>query len=131
VFPFLIWAAVRFQQLGATPCAFIVSVVTILAVAHGSSQFAPLGAVQKMVALQAFNGSVALTALLLSALVAERNQAHRAIQKAVGQLSDALALQTADRTLLRGPLLGSAVPTAPVTGRHGDPPRQADPARQD
>jgi len=124
VFPFLIWAALRFQQLGATPCAFVVSTVTIFAVAHGSSQFASLGAVQQMVALQAFNGTVALTALLLSALVAERNQAHRTIQKAVGQLSDALARQVVDRTLLRGPLLGATSPTNPASAGPVDPARQ-------
>ena len=134
VFPLLIWAAVRFQQLGATPCAFIVSTVTTFAVAHGS-QFAALGPVQQMVALQAFNGSVVLTALLLSVLVAERNIAHRAIQRAVGQLSDALARQGTDRTLLRGSLLSQGVvedarsydrPPA-VPRRETDPPQHGGP----
>ncbi|MFI6358197.1 hypothetical protein ACIBJF_37530 [Streptomyces sp. NPDC050743] len=40
-----------------------------------------------MITLQAFNGSAALTALLLSAVVSERNQAQREIARACGQLA--------------------------------------------
>jgi integral membrane sensor domain MASE1 len=72
VFPFLIWAALRFEQLGAAPCALLVSVIAIRAAAHGSGPFAGHDLLGKMVTLQVFNGTAALVAFLLAALTTER-----------------------------------------------------------
>ncbi|WP_078916284.1 MASE1 domain-containing protein [Streptomyces viridochromogenes] len=91
VVPFLIWAAFRFQLIGAAPCALIASVVAIYAGSVGSGPFADHDLLAKMVILQAFNGTVALTALLLSAVIAERNQTLRALQDACDDLTEALA----------------------------------------
>ncbi|MFL6141917.1 MAG: hypothetical protein ACJ72N_08650 [Labedaea sp.] len=44
----------------------------------------------KMVTLQAFNTSTALTGLLLAAVTNERNEAQRAVERAVSQLADAV-----------------------------------------
>ncbi|MGW7258969.1 hypothetical protein [Streptomyces sp. NPDC054834] len=44
-----------------------------------------------MITLQAFNGSSALTALLLAAAVSERNQSQREIARACGQLAEMVA----------------------------------------
>ncbi|MFE5815837.1 MASE1 domain-containing protein [Streptomyces sp. NPDC056479] len=99
VVPFLIWAAFRFQLPGAAPCALIASVVAITAGAADAGPFSGQDLLAKMVILQAFNGTVALTSLLLSATVAERNQTVRALREACERLSEALSQLVPDRTM--------------------------------
>ena len=88
VFPFLIWAALRFQHIGAAPCALVVVVAAVHAAAMASGPFAGLDLVAGMVTLQAFNGSVVLTTLLLSAIVSQRNAALQAIERTCAQLAE-------------------------------------------
>ncbi|HEY0694756.1 MAG TPA: hypothetical protein VGD71_37690, partial [Kribbella sp.] len=57
--------------------------------------------------LQAFNGSAALTALLLAALIHQRDQAHRDLKQACAQLAE-LATQL-DRNILPGDQLLDAL----------------------
>ncbi|MFG1685860.1 MASE1 domain-containing protein [Nonomuraea sp. NPDC049269] len=92
VFPFLIWAALRFQLAGATACALIVVTVAIVAAAQGSGPFAKHDLFLNMVTLQAFNGAASLTALLLAAIIAERNQAHDKLEQICTRL-----MEVADR----------------------------------
>ncbi|MFJ8635095.1 MASE1 domain-containing protein [Streptomyces sp. NPDC093568] len=99
VVPFLIWAAFRFQLPGAAPCALIASVVAISAGAVGEGPFAGHDLLAKMVILQAFNGTVALTSLLLSATIAERNQTVRALREACERLTEALSELLPDQAL--------------------------------
>lgn len=101
VFPFLIWAALRFQMIGTAPCVLIASTVAIVAAAHESGPFARHDLFTSMVTLQAFNGSVALTGLVLSAVIAERNDAHEQVELAVVQLTTLLG-----RLSRRGKSLG-------------------------
>lgn len=87
VFPLLIWAALRFQHAGAAPCALIISTLAVLAASKG--YFAPNASLlTTMIVLQLFNGSVALTSLLLSAITRERDDARRAIERACEQLAE-------------------------------------------
>src|SRR5690606_12874631 len=65
VFPCLIWAALRFQLNGVAPCALIVSTVAIVASAGDIGPFGQNDLLTDMVSLQAFNGSTALTGLVL------------------------------------------------------------------
>ncbi|MEU8001775.1 MASE1 domain-containing protein [Catellatospora sp. NPDC049111] len=88
VFPFLIWAAVRFQLGGAAFCVLGVSGLAIHAAAVGAGPFAGQDLLVKMITLQAFNGSAALTGLLLAALTTERNLAFQLLERAARQLSD-------------------------------------------
>jgi integral membrane sensor domain MASE1 len=98
VFPFLIWAALRFQMIGAAPCALIVSTVAIVAAANESGPFARHDLFANMVTLQAFNGTTALTALLLAAIIAERNIAYDQVERAVTQLTTLLGQLDRGRT---------------------------------
>ncbi|MFF3249519.1 MASE1 domain-containing protein [Actinacidiphila glaucinigra] len=91
VSPLLIWAAFRFQLAGAAPCALITSLIAIGAAAAGSGPFAGLDLFAKMATLQAFNGSAALTALLLSATVTEREHTRREIEQVCRRLGEALS----------------------------------------
>jgi integral membrane sensor domain MASE1 len=90
VFPVLIWAALRFQIVGVAPCALIVSTVAVISAGNGSGPFAEHDLLANMGTLQAFNGTTALTALVLAAIIAERNSAHEEVESAVNQLTAAL-----------------------------------------
>lgn len=93
VFPFLIWASFRFERAGAAPCALGVSTLAIIASGRMTGPFAHHDLLTNMVTLQAFNGTVSLTALLLTAIVTERNRTHEEIERLCAQLSDAVAHQ--------------------------------------
>jgi integral membrane sensor domain MASE1 len=75
MFPFLIWAAWRFQQTGAAPVTLIVTVIAVWAAVNEVGAFAHHTILDRMIVLQSFNGSVALTAFFLGATTAERNKA--------------------------------------------------------
>ncbi|MFD9500975.1 MASE1 domain-containing protein [Streptomyces sp. NPDC060035] len=95
VFPFLIWASFRFERAGAAPCALAVSTLAIRASGRMTGPFAHHDLLTNMVTLQAFNGTVSLTALLLTAVVSERNRTHEEIQRLCVQLAEAAAHQDA------------------------------------
>jgi integral membrane sensor domain MASE1 len=91
VFPCLIWAAFRFQLAGAAPCALMVSTLAIMAAARGLGPFAGHDLLANMVTLQAFNGATALTALLMAAVITERNQTHEEIKRVCARLAEMVA----------------------------------------
>ncbi|MFF3328632.1 MASE1 domain-containing protein [Streptomyces sp. NPDC002888] len=99
VVPFLIWAAFRFQLPGAAPCVLIVSVSAIFAGADRTGPFSGRDLLSDMVILQAFNGTVSLTALLLSAVVTERNRTLREIEQVCDRLTEALSRLAPDEPL--------------------------------
>ncbi|GAB3422958.1 MASE1 domain-containing protein [Flindersiella endophytica] len=111
VFPFLVWAAIRFQLAGSAPCALIVSLVAIFAAAGHYGPFSDHSDLVNMVTLQTFNGSMSLTALLLAVVTTQRNNARRQIEEAVGQLANAV-------TTLGG---ASRYKVAALLGRVDDP----------
>lgn len=117
VSPFLIWAALRFQLAGAAPCALVVSVVTIQAVASGSVPFAGTDLLTSMVILQAFNATAALTALILSSIIAERNQAYAQVEVACVRLAEVV------NKLDRGRLVTALIPplSQPLSPSLGSP----------
>ncbi|MFF7976936.1 MASE1 domain-containing protein [Streptomyces sp. NPDC007905] len=90
-FPLLIWAAFRFQLAGAAPCALAVSTFAIIAAAQRAGPFAGHDLLTNMITLQAFNGSAALTALLLAAVISERNRSQWEIAEACSQLAGMVA----------------------------------------
>ncbi|MGW1029013.1 MASE1 domain-containing protein [Streptomyces sp. NPDC002577] len=91
VFPCLIWAAFRFQLAGAAPCQLVVSTLVMFALAHRTGAFAHRGAVLNVITYQAFNLATALTALLLSVIIAERNRTQQEIRQVCGQLAELVA----------------------------------------
>ncbi|MFI6009545.1 MASE1 domain-containing protein [Streptomyces sp. NPDC051243] len=101
VVPCLIWAAFRFQLAGAAPCVLIASMIAIDAGARGSGPFSGQDLLAQMVILQAFNGTVSLTALLLSAIITERNRTLREIERVCERLTEALSRLAPEETLHR------------------------------
>src|SRR5262245_33972523 len=95
VFPFIVWAALRFQMGGATICVLIASVLAIRAATLGAGPFGGHDLLVTMITLQAFNGSAALTGLLLAVITKERNTAYENLERAYRRLSDAATAQEA------------------------------------
>jgi integral membrane sensor domain MASE1 len=110
VFPFLVWAALRFHEQGAAVCTLIVSVITIHAAVVGAGTFGQHDLLSNMVTLQAFNGSAALTALLLAAVIHERDQAHRDLERAAAQLTEVVTQLSRRASARRGLVLGVVRP---------------------
>jgi integral membrane sensor domain MASE1 len=95
VFPLVIWAALRFRFAGSMLCALFASVLATVAATDGTGPFAGLSDVEVMMKLQAFNGTIALTALLLSALITEQHHTRRSVEEACQELVEALEHLTA------------------------------------
>lgn len=87
VSPFLIWAAFRFRLAGAAPCALAVSTLAILAADGDQGPFVGKDVFANMVTLQAFNGTTALTALLIAAVITERDRTYEEIKRVCARLS--------------------------------------------
>jgi len=74
VFPLIMFAAWRFHLRGAAPAAMIASGVAISSAVQGTGPFGTENLIQKMITLQIFNVSVALTSLVLAAFVEARER---------------------------------------------------------
>jgi len=88
VFPLLVWAALSFRLAGSAPCAFLVSVMAAVAGAEGVGPFEGHSVLHVMVNLAVLNGSVALTGLLLAALVTEQIDIRQRIERACEELAE-------------------------------------------
>ncbi|MCX5082671.1 MASE1 domain-containing protein [Streptomyces sp. NPDC001939] len=97
VFPLLMWAALRFQLAGAAPCVLFVSVLGISAATDHVGPFASHTLFEVMVNLQALNGSAALSALLLAAMVTEQKSVRQKIEQAVSDLTEVVEHLAAPR----------------------------------
>jgi PAS domain S-box-containing protein len=94
--PVLGWAAWRFQQRGAAPAALVVGVLATWAADHAWAPFANESLLARMVTLQAFNATVALTSFFFAALVTERMRDREALQRAAADLEDRVRVRTAE-----------------------------------
>ncbi|MEU6607266.1 MASE1 domain-containing protein [Streptomyces shenzhenensis] len=90
VHPLLIWSALRFQVAGSTLCALFTSVLVTITAADHVGSFVGLTPVEVVLKLQAFNGTMALTALLLSAVITEQQNTRRSVEQACQELAEVL-----------------------------------------
>ncbi|CAL9337772.1 hypothetical protein SUDANB58_00202 [Streptomyces sp. enrichment culture] len=95
VYPLLVWAALSFRLAGSMLCALAASVMATVAATDRVGSFARLTDVEVMVKLQGFNGTMALTALLLSAVITEQRNTRRSVERACQELVEALEHMTA------------------------------------
>ncbi|MFB7336158.1 MASE1 domain-containing protein [Streptomyces adustus] len=95
VYPLLIWAALRFQLVGSMLCALFASVLATVAATDEVGPFAGLSHTELMFKLQAFNGGMALTALLLSSVITEQLNTRRSVEQACQELAEVLEHLTA------------------------------------
>ncbi len=77
VFPIVVWSALRFGQRGTTLVTFVAASFATWATAHGAGPFALGNANESLIMLQLFMAVMGVTALLLGAVIAERNVAER------------------------------------------------------
>lgn len=96
VFPFVIWAALRFGQREAATAAVIVAGFAVYGAIHGQGPFASGPLDRRLVLLDLFMATAATTGLMLGALVAERRRAERELQTAHAELEQRVAARTAE-----------------------------------
>jgi PAS domain S-box-containing protein len=91
LFPFVIWAALRFGSRGASLMTLTVSVVAVWHTTHGTSPFVTATAPGTLLAAACYLAVVAVTGLTLAAAVAhEREAATRTLEEREQQLRVAL-----------------------------------------
>jgi signal transduction histidine kinase len=87
IFPFVIWAALRLGQHGATVAILLVSGIAIWGTAQGLGPFSLESKNNSLVLLQTFMAVVSLTALILTAATLERRNAAEALQQQAEELA--------------------------------------------
>ncbi len=87
VFPFIIWAALRLEQHGATIAIFVVSGIAIWGTVQGLGPFSLESMNDSLVLLQTFTAVVSLTALILAAATMERRYAEEGLRQRAEELS--------------------------------------------
>src|SRR5262249_47773299 len=90
VFPFAIWAALRFGQPGAALTTLLISSIAIWGTAIGGGPVTPPTTHQSPVLLQIYMGVVAVTTLFLAAVTAERERAKEAARRSEDELKGTL-----------------------------------------
>jgi len=90
VFPFVIWAALRFGQQGTTAVTLAASSLAIWGTVRGVGPFGSGAIHERLLLLQAFMGVVAITALLLGAALSERGRAEGDVRESEERLRLAL-----------------------------------------
>ena len=93
VFPFVLWAAIRFGVRGTALINAVIATVALLATAHGLGPFSKDQPLTNALLLQLFFATLAVSGLLLSAVIAER----KATEAEREHLIRAQATQEAER----------------------------------
>ncbi len=101
VFPFVIWAALRFGQPGTTAVTLVAAALTIWATLNSLGPFGTGPIHERLLLLQVFMGVVAVTALVLGAALAERRRGEEALTAADRRKDEFLATLAHE---LRNPL---------------------------
>lgn len=80
IFPALYWASLRFSQKGATSATFLLSLIALGGTLNGLGPFAASSLPTGLSTTQVFIGVSAVTALMLAAAIAERDEARAALE---------------------------------------------------
>ena len=91
IFPLVIWAALRFGPRGAATATFMISAIAIGNTAQGYGAFRMERLSDRLTYLQSFMGIVAVTAMVLAAVVAERAQSEKKSRDYARELECVLA----------------------------------------
>jgi signal transduction histidine kinase len=96
IFPFIIWAALRFDHLGTSLATLMVSVVAIWGTTHDTGPFAAESPVDSLVRWCTFANVVAVTGLLLVAARAQEQRVHSLLQASHIELERRVQERTED-----------------------------------
>ena len=89
LFPVLIWAVLRFHQLGAVTTSFVVAAIAIVGVVHGTIPLGDRSGTEIVQILEALTAGVAISLLILGAVLAERSKALSELARAHASLKEA------------------------------------------
>ncbi len=92
--PCLVWATFRFGQLGGTTGIVIVSSMALWGTIHGGGSFVRQSLNESLLLLQTFMGAVAVTTLVLTAVLT----AHRQSEQALATANEYLETRVEERT---------------------------------
>jgi len=97
IFPFVIWAALRLEQHGATIAVFFISGIAIWGTAQELGPFSLESRNDGLILLQTYIAVVSLTALILAAATIERRKSSGALQQNADELA---TLNASSKTFL-------------------------------
>jgi PAS domain S-box-containing protein len=92
IFPFLLWAVLRFHQLGATASSFLVGGLATWGTVSGEVPIDVSGATNRVQVIQALVGAVSISLLVVGASLEEGEAAKRSAERTAARLSEAQAL---------------------------------------
>jgi len=92
IFPLLLWAALRFRQLGAATSSFVVGAIGTWGTMAGTVPIGVTSPTARVQIIQALVGLVAISLLVVGATLAERETANQALKQTAARLSEAQAL---------------------------------------
>jgi PAS domain S-box-containing protein len=92
IFPLLLWAALRFRQLGAASSSLLVGALATWGTVAGTLPIATTSPTERVQIIQALVGVLAISLLVLGATLSEREAAHEELRRVAARLSEAQAL---------------------------------------
>lgn len=94
LYPFAIWAALRFYQRGASAVMVLLSAIAIVETIAGDGPFSGMSRTTNLLSLMAFNGSIGVAGLSLAAVSMERRAAQDALRRSADELEERVELRT-------------------------------------
>ena len=92
IFPLLVWAALRFHQLGAVGSSFIVTVFAVTGAVRGTTPIGDGTPTEIAQIVEGLTGGFAISLLILGAILAERSAAGRELARTHAGLAEAQQL---------------------------------------
>jgi signal transduction histidine kinase len=92
LFPLLLWAALRFRQLGVATTAFLVGALGIAGTLVGTVPLSVGTPTERVQIVQALFAVVSVSLFVVGATLAEREESHRELVQTAARLSEAQAL---------------------------------------
>jgi PAS domain S-box-containing protein len=89
LFPLLVWAALRFRQPGATAASFVVASIAIAGAVDGSTPIGHGTTTEVVQILEALIAGIAVSLLILGAVLEERDDAQYELERAHALLTEA------------------------------------------
>jgi signal transduction histidine kinase len=86
VFPFVIWAAIRFRLEGVSLVCLLTAMIAVWGTAHGYGPFVKHGPIHDAILLQLFLAVLSVSGLTLAAVINERTHAEYALRNLSGRL---------------------------------------------
>ena len=118
IFPVTIWAALRFGPRGAATASFVVAALAIWYTVRGVGPFATSTPAHNLFQLQTFISLLALTTLILAAVIAEQQTAESALERSQQQHRDIVSYASVGvyRTDIAGEILLANPALAQIVG---------------